>query len=110
MDAIEFIKQYTRICEKHENCINCPFTQENVNVPCDLIYKNAEEIVNVVQQWSHDHPQKTIMQDFFEKFPNAPKRKTGTPDICPYNCGYGDFDCEQANGICYNCWSRPLEE
>lgn len=110
MDAIEFIKEYFRLCEAHEDCVDCPFTKEETDVPCDLISKNAEKIVSIVKQWAEEHPQKTIMQDFFEKFPNAPRTKTGEPMMCPYNCGYGSFCCEQANGTCYNCWNRPLEE
>lgn len=110
MDAIEFIKEYYRICKAHENCVNCPFEKEEDDVPCDLISKNAEKIVNIVEQWSQAHPQKTMMQDFFEKFPNAPKRDNGTPQICPQQLGYGDFCCEDFEGSCLKCWSRPLED
>lgn len=28
------------------------------------------------------HPQKTYEEDFFEKFPNAPRQKDGTPLVC----------------------------
>lgn len=116
MDAVEFIKQYNRICEKYEDCIDCPFTQENVKVPCDLIAKNAEEIVNIVEQWAQAHPQKTMMDDFFKKHPNAPRTEDGTPrNICPGNCGYTNEPesysiCEKFNDDCVTCWSRPMEE
>lgn len=73
MDAVEFIKEYYRICEAHEDCVDCPFTKEEIDIPCDLISKNAEKIVSIVKQWAEEHPRKTMIQDFFEKFPNAPR-------------------------------------
>lgn len=116
MDAVEFLREYRRMCDKYayaeacgEDCSDeCPLK----DCYCDVRYKNTdiENTVSKVEQWSKEHTQKTIMQDFFEKFPNAPKATNGEPMICPYNCGYGNFCCEQANGTCYNCWSRPLEE
>lgn len=115
MDAVEFIKEYFRLCETHEDCVNCPFTKEEVDVPCDLISKNAEKIVSIVKQWAEEHPQKTIMQDFFEKFPNAPKSKFNHPTLCPGNCGYNNETpsyeiCKKFNEDCLKCWSRPLED
>lgn len=72
MDAVEFIKEYQRMCRNE--CEECPLNYKTCFY--DSIYKNNlpfEEIVKTVEQWSQDHPQKTMMQDFFEKFPNAPK-------------------------------------
>lgn len=116
MDAVEFLKEYRRMCKKYaymeasgEDCSSeCPFYGEH----CNLVYDDikASDAVAKVEQWSQSHPRKTIMQDFFEKFPNAPKNKNSEPMTCPYNCGYGNFCCEQVSGICYDCWSRPLED
>lgn len=112
MDAVEFLKQRHRMCDM-ETCDSCPasFLDE-----CDYDSKDIVELVEIVEQWSQDHPQKTMMQDFFEKFPNAPKEEDGTPiDICPSYCGYTDEPnslavCEKFNKNCLKCWSRPLEE
>lgn len=116
MDAVEFIKEYRRMCNKYiysnacgEDCSReCALYGEYCDLSCNDM--DANDVVYRVEQWSQAHPQKTIMQDFFEKFPNAPRTKTGEPMMCPYNCGYGNFCCEQANGTCYNCWNRPLED
>lgn len=109
MDAIEFIKEYQRMCAK-ESCHNCPAFQNVAFSDCDLDTKDPERLVNIVEQWSQAHPQKTIMQDFFEKFPNALKHENGTPQLCPSYIGYGDFCCEDVDGFCIKCWSRPLED
>lgn len=115
MDAIEFIKEYFRLCEAHEDCVDCPFIKEESDIPCNLISKNAEKIVSIVKQWSQDHPQKTIIQDFFEKFPNAPKTVDGLPFPCPFECGYSKnnkcpFGKNAPSDDCSKCWFRPLEE
>lgn len=116
IDAVEFIKEYFRLCEAHEDCVDCPFTKEETDVPCDLISKNAEKIVSIVEQWSQAHPQKTMIQDFFEKFPNAPKTTKDLPrNICPSDCRYTNEPpdtsvCNKFDGDCLKCWSRPLEE
>ena len=106
MDAVEFIKEYQRMCEK-ESCHNCPAFGNNVLSDCDLCTKSPEKLVQIVEQWSQDHPQKTMMQDFFEKFPNAPKHKNGCPKTCPNNI----YNCKPiCTNECVKCWSRPLED
>ena len=114
MDAVEFLKERIRMCNSYkDSCIGCELykTSTESNTDCiRLLDYHFEDAVSAVEQWSQNHPQKTIMQDFFEKFPNAPKSETGEPMMCPYNCGYGNFCCEQSNGICFNCWNRPLED
>lgn len=111
MDAVEFLKEYRRMCEEYrsddddECSVQCPFYRD-----CHYKYKNIQSVVDRVEQWSQTHPQKTMMQDFFEKFPNAPKMDNGEPNICPQNLGYGDFCCDDTNHNCLKCWSRPMEE
>lgn len=84
MEAIEFLKQYDRMCEYYTGCSDCPIKKFCFDT-------EPEEFVSKVEQWSQTHPQKTMMQDFFEKFPKAPKEEDGTPiDICPSYCGYTD--------------------
>lgn len=118
MDAIKFIKEYSRLCRNQENCNTCPLTKTCYisKRTMERIIKNPESLTNSVEKWSQSHPQKTMMQDFFEKFPNAPKKEDGTPlDICPSYCGYTDEPnslsvCENFNQNCLKCWSRPLEQ
>lgn len=115
MDAVEFIKEYRRMCKKYaymeacgEDCSSeCPLHGGY----CDVGYEHleADYVVSKVQQWSHDHPQKTIMQDFFEKFPNAPKDDSGSPCLCPADLGYEEKNCGEVDCNCLKCWNRPLE-
>lgn len=120
MDAVEFLKEKVRMCESYkDSCAGCDlynFFKES-NMHCiEFLECCPEESVSLVEQWSQSHPQKTMMQDFFEKFPNAPKdeKEGGVPkSVCPKQLGYTNknedctelFDCD-----CLKCWSRPLEE
>lgn len=112
MDAVKFIKNRNRMCNSMKSCSQCPFGEMNY---CDFDTEDPEKLVALVEQWSQEHPQKTMMQDFFEKHPNAPKRRDGTPvGICPSYCGYTDepnsaFVCEKFDKKCLRCWSRPME-
>lgn len=71
---------------------------------------NREKISKEVEKTMPEIKQKTMMEDFFEKFPDAPRDESGSPAPCPsdvYNvidlpCGYDNpRDCRA-------CWSRPV--
>lgn len=120
MDAVKFLKERARMCGSYEDsCIGCELYKVSIESDTDcirLLDYHFEDAVNAVEQWSKDHPQKTMMQDFFEKFPNAPKdeKEGGIPKlVCPKQLGYTDIkeDCiELFDGDCVKCWSRPLED
>lgn len=116
MDAVEFIKERNRMCDSVASCSRCQVYDELKQ--CDFCTEDPEKLVQIVEQWSKEHPQKTIMQDFFEKFPNAPKSARSVGDYkipipCPSDCGYvingNNKDCGRFNGNCIKCWSRPME-
>lgn len=118
MDAVEFIKEYRRMCNKYiysdacgEDCSReCGLYGEHCDLSCNDM--DANDVVYRVEQWSQSHPQKTMMQDFFEKFPNAPKVRDGGPRMCPEDCGYKESNeyCDDIKFGCLKCWNRPLEE
>lgn len=108
IDAVKFFKERIRICNSFEGSADCPLKP-------DCTDTDPELMVKAVEQWSQDHPQKTMMQDFFEKFPNAPKGKFNQPQLCPGNCGYNNemasYEiCKKFYSDCLKCWSRPLED
>lgn len=115
MDAVEFIKEQYRMCFT-QKCRPC----EIYNIIGDMMScdewcaNNSKRAVEIVEKWSQEHPQKTMMQDFFEKYPNAPKRRDGAPILCPDQCGYEKQRyCVEVNRDvkeCSQCWSRPMEE
>ena len=60
MEAIEFLKEASRIC-KNQLCNKCPVKGKclynpNINQREDRM----EEIVSAVEQWSKEHPNKEL--------------------------------------------------
>lgn len=118
MDAVKFIKtkaRMTKKCGLDGGCYNCKFAECNNGkyLPCDdFLYNYPEEAVEIAEQWSKEHPVKTMLSEFLKNYPNSPKKADGTPeDICPHYLGYikSDFDCEWGRN-CEKCWNREIEQ
>lgn len=69
---------------------------------------NLKEYVAGVEQWSNDHPVKTIQQDFLEKYPNAMMCNDDSPRVCCKHLGYIMSCPEDKN--CKECWNTTLED
>lgn len=108
MDAVKFLGEFNRMCKTYKNCESCPAKEE-----CNYIVlatdENRQWLVDVVEQWSKDHPQKTRLQDLLEKYPNAPMEVDGTPKVCCENLGYYKA-CDESGANCKKCWNMPMEE
>lgn len=108
MDAIEFFKEKKRMCNyfKQGSCSNCSLSIGNnkTTLYCnDFISNYPEKTVEIVEQWSKSHPQKTILDEFREKYPNAIYNR---PMTCARMLGY-KVDCVDS---CEECWNTPLDE
>lgn len=102
------IKDLKRLCSFYIGCIDCPIKSEyTCSVP--RFPDNADEIVD---KWVQEHPIKTYVMDFFEKFPNAALDSYGAPRAC-VNAIYGLGDCsksEISGIICRDCWNQEMKE
>ena len=124
MDAVKYFKEKKRMLNllgrTKEGCYgvvcsNCPlyFNNSGIEVNCgELEMSYPEQAVAIVEKWSQEHPQKTMLQDFLEKYPKAKLNDGGTPKgICPKDLGYcEEIYCEINKLGCVSCWNRPLEE
>lgn len=79
--------------------------------------KYPEKAISIVEKWAKEHPRKTILQDFLEKYPKAELIHNKFPEICPHSLGYAtnkecflDTDEQFVSEECEECWNRPLEE
>lgn len=122
MDAVKYFKERKRMLNSlgRESgactgvmCSNCPFddTNNGKNLDCtDFEAEYPEEAIAIVEKWAAEHPQKTIFQDFLEKYPNASLTSYGTPHICPCELGYEEKKPEICSSRrCIDCWNRPIE-
>lgn len=87
----------------------------------DCLYKAVKLLIiqdETVRQPEPDninHPVKTRKEDFFERFPNAPKDDSGMPIPCVRLLGYIQKQCyadcyADRERECAVCWDKDLEE
>lgn len=119
MTAVEYLKAKARMGKIDEygictaNCFNCPLSKGNngTEVACmNFGEKFPEKAVSIVKGWAEEHPVKTMLQDFFEKHPNAPRKTSGDPIFCIMLLGYRTSNEGCYGNSCFECWNRPLEE
>lgn len=116
MDAVEFLKEKERMCNKCSACSGCPVDKKNNGfyMDCeDLAIENPEEFVAIIEKWSAEHPVKTRQSEFLRMFPNAPLRENGSIAICPLDVDR-DAKCSQKQGArCPDCqkefWLAEVE-
>ena len=106
MEFKEAMRIFSRICNEREMCDGCVLENKCIVLTeCD--YAEAEVIL---AKWAEEHPEKTIADDFYEKFPNAPRADTNNPYPCAKDCGYSKPPyCERTPFSCSECWRRLLE-
>lgn len=125
MDAIKYFEEKKRMLNSvgrmgnkcdGVSCLICPISLRNNGSELDcgaFEIIHPEQAVAIVEEWSQEHPQKTMLSDFLEKYPNAKLNNDGTPyRICPHELGYCDKvdECKPFIRDCVSCWNRPLEE
>lgn len=79
MDAVKFINEYRRIYTL-KRCMECPLREKGCSITTQKA--KAEEIVDIVEKWSAEHPIKTRQSELLKMFPNAKTNKDGI-SICP---------------------------
>ena len=117
MEAIKYLKEKKRMMNSlgglngkciGVNCDECPLGSKNNgrNLHCNSFEgEYPEEAVAIVEKWAEEHPQKTILMDFLEKYPKALIDEVNKiPSMCPNHLGY-EYEC-CIN--CIDCWNRPL--
>lgn len=110
MEAVEFLKEYSRLCDYYtpHDCQKCPlFETKN----CSIVEgePDFELIVSITEQWSREHPRKTRANDFWEKHPNAKVDCDFYTEFCCETLGY----CKKCNhsydaSFCKSCWNEPV--
>lgn len=99
------IKDLLRMCECYDNCEKCELYDEYGSCGVCELPDNIDEIVD---KWTEEHPVKTYAMDFFEKFPNAPRDKDGEPKVCVDDI-YGNSDIDCSNIECVDCWNQEMK-
>lgn len=116
MDAVKFVKEYLRMCTKVDECEDCPVCKTDFcTVPAkERSQESAEEIVELVEEWSAAHPRKTRQSVFLEQYPNARVTAKGIVDICPCEVEKNMQNVIYCNSLsCADCrrefWMQEVE-
>ena len=119
--TINFLHELQRLCDSRDVCEANAANKEGCPMlglcDCSIITTCAEDAIKAVenlQKWSDEHSQKTYAQDFFEKFPDAPKDEA-IKEMSPIACrrviyGGGCRMTDPKIACCYECWNEPMEE
>ena len=104
------INDIKRMCKEHHYCSGCPlFYLEGC-----MLYRLPNDTEEIVDKWVAEHPVKTYAMDFFEKFPDAPRRistdiSVGIPVPC-IRLIYLEFYNQNCSGKCPECWNREMKK
>lgn len=115
--TIDFFAEAKRLCDSRAECEadaankeQCPMFEVCWDYTFTTICaEDAKKSIENLQKWSNEHPKKTYAQDFFEKFPKAPKDKT-FKEKCPWVCRMGIYGGECPSAGCVECWNEPMEK
>lgn len=117
MDAVEFLKQFNRMCKAYndDGCKECPAYKYRCGEEFD---GQEEDGVSIIEQWAKEHPAKTRQSEFLKQWPDTEISDDGLPSIAPCQLDVGlthgesQEDCED-RGICDKCrhdfWLKEIE-
>lgn len=57
MDAVEYLKNFKKICESYSNCCHCPFNKINncTEYSCiSYMTRYPEKAVQIMEQWTEE--------------------------------------------------------
>lgn len=99
MDAVEFLKALGRLCNNYPCGDNCPLIDSCDDESDDGYVRK----VQIVEQWSKEHPVKTRQSEFLKQWPDAEIGDDGYPSVAPCQL-YKDMEEKDENGVCCkNC-------
>ena len=104
------LKEVNRMTNKCQiNCKDCAFDSRCADMKRD----EPEKYVEIVENWSKAHPQKTQADLFFERYPNA-RKIDGLPTTDPCSVGLVEkYASKCSHTDCLTCrikyWSAPVE-
>ena len=112
MDAVEYLKTLSRMCNIYRHCEGCPI-RDGKERSCGIIAVETESFVDTVEavnKWGKEHPARTQQSVFLERYPNATIDTAGNIGICPAaiegkNCNelfHGTSCCKECRSKYWN--------
>lgn len=112
MDAVEFLKQFNRMCKAYndDGCKECPAYKYRCGEEFD---EQEEEGVSIVEQWAKEHPVKTRQSELQKLFPDL-TLEDGWFCMCPKYVGQkkcidGPFEKSTCDKCRRDFWLKEIE-
>ena len=103
-----FLKEWGRMCDSYTgNCSHCNIPNKSTHSCKFFILNDIKRSQEVVQKWSDENPQKTYLEDFLSKYPEAPLDIKGNPDFCVARL-YKNFEAICDCTVCGTCWGKVM--
>lgn len=105
-DTRVYLSKRAEMCIQFSDCSGCPLANNKYNLDCNMYEKDyPDEAIADVKAWYTNSS--TYKDDFFDKFPNAPKTSDGYPLMNPCLI-YPEIkrcknDCDLKNSN--DCWN-----
>lgn len=117
MDALEFLREHKRMCNRYEGCCDCPLEVSICPGSSTMPDEDYKKLITVVEKWSAEHPRKTRQSVLLEQYPEVRVDDKGVLCLCPATIplsyrkdGPG---CINIHGTCYDCrhefWMQEVE-
>ena len=117
--TLQYLAQH--YCDASPDCSSCKFDCHSGDICPILCIKEKKPLPeNLTREemgaaldtlWQYAENLKTYLEDFKERYPNAPLGDDGTPLVCPCDL-YGaaaDFEnCATTDSDCKACWNRTM--
>lgn len=106
IDTEKIVKDYGRFCKGQDSCKTCPLASA---WRCKSV-RNINEEYPIIESWIAEHPVKTYLIDFREKFPNGNEDFPLIVRCCVasfYGEGARPEHCEGFD--CKKCWNREMK-
>jgi hypothetical protein len=111
MDALKFLKEWKRMHDSVGGCLDCPLDKlDDIDCGMGAIYA-PEKAIEIVQEWSKAHPQRTRLTVLLEQYPALKNIDRPFDEFCAGTM-YG-FDCTHDSDMyydsCEECWNKPVD-
>lgn len=109
-----YLAEKRRMTDMCNNCKTCPlsFNCTETGISCtEFEQEYPKKAVEMVQNWSDEHPQKTKKEAFLEAFPKARIYCDGYPSVAAchiFGLPRGIDNCTNCKG-CVSVWDEPAE-
>ena len=110
-EKAKILRDFGRMCDSF-SCITCVMHRKNnrTGEECvKFIKNNPQKAIEIIEAWAKEHPERTYIMDFLEKFPQAKRDRDGLPCFCVQELGDIKSCPDIALRPCEECWNQPMD-